>query len=128
MKIYRCKVCGKIILILNNTGTPTICCNQEMECLKPKVEDPNIGEKHLPKVSIVCDRVCVRIGEEPHPHTGEHYIEWILLETKMGYQLRYLKPDDEPNVTFKVFEGCKPIAVYAYCNIHGLWKKELDCC
>ena len=127
MKIYRCNTCGKIVVMLNNPGTPTICCNADMECLKPKLVDPTLGEKHVPKVTMCCDKVCVKIGEAPHPQTEDHHIDWIILETEEGYQVRYLKPIDEPKAVFKITKGNKPKAVYCYCNLHGLWKKEIMC-
>ena len=52
----------------------------------------------------------------------EHYIEWVILETNRGYQLVNLKPGDKPEAFFDYEEG---MVVYAYCNLHGLWKKEM---
>ena len=48
-----------------------------------------------------------------------------LLVTENGSQRRMLKPGQEPNVVFHL-AGEKPLAVYAYCNLHGLWKTELN--
>ena len=31
MKVFRCKVCGKVILMMHETKVPTMCCGQEME-------------------------------------------------------------------------------------------------
>ena len=53
-----------------------------------------------------------------------HWIEWIQLETEQGSQRKYLKPGQAPRVRF-LLEEDKPLAVYAYCNLHGLWKTEL---
>ena len=36
-----------------------------------------------------------------------------------------VRTTDAPNVRFLLNEE-KPLAVYAYCNLHGLWKKELN--
>jgi superoxide reductase len=36
-----------------------------------------------------------------------------------------MKPGEAPNVTFHL-GGEKPLAVYAYCNLHGLWMTELN--
>lgn len=56
--------------------------------------------------------------------TAEHYISWIYLETENGGQRKILKPSDAPSVSFKIIND-KPLTVFAYCNIHGLWKKDL---
>ena len=56
--------------------------------------------------------------------TEEHYIQWIYLETENGGQRRAFKPGDTPEATFCTGKD-KPVAVYAYCNLHGLWKTEI---
>ena len=38
---------------------------------------------------------------------------------------KWLNPGEAPNVKFLLSEE-KPVAVYAYCNLHGLWKTELN--
>jgi superoxide reductase len=60
-----------------------------------------------------------------HPMLEAHYIQWIALETTNGVQVRYLKPGEKPVASFILAEGDKAVAVYEYCNLHGLWKKEL---
>jgi len=79
-------------------------------------------EKHVPVIEQNGDTVIVRVGSVEHPSIPEHYIEWILLETEMGFQICYLKPGNKPEATFKVNE--KVVAAYEYCNLHGLWKAE----
>ncbi len=51
-----------------------------------------------------------------------HYIEWVSLQTKQGNQRKALQPEDKPEVCFAICEGDEVEAVYAYCNLHGLWK------
>ena len=53
-----------------------------------------------------------------------HYIEWVSLKTKQGNQRKALNPGDEPKVEFAICEGDEVEAVYAYCNLHSLWKAE----
>lgn len=69
-------------------------------------------------------KIEVVVGSVEHPMTDAHYIEWILLETDKGVQIRHLTPSDAPKAVFEIGEG-KPLAVYEYCNLHGLWKTEL---
>jgi superoxide reductase len=81
-------------------------------------------EKHVPIVEYADGKVFVKVGEVNHPMLPEHYIGWVALETKKGAQRKELKPGDEPCVAFALTEDDEPVAAYAYCNLHGLWKKE----
>ena len=58
-------------------------------------------------------------------NSAEHYIEWILLETNRGYNLVNLKPGEKPEVKFNITDDEKVERAYAYCNLHGLWKKDM---
>lgn len=122
-KFYICRHCGNIIGMINDAGVPVMCCGQKMEALVPNTTEA-AGEKHLPVVTVDGATVIVKVGEVAHPMTDEHYIQWVYIETENGGQRRALKPGDKPEVTFCVGED-KPIAVYAYCNLHGLWRTEV---
>ena len=80
------------------------------------------GEKHVPVITINGDEVKVAVGSVEHPSLPAHYIEWIVLLTETGMQMKWLKPGDKPEATFKVNE--KPVAAFEYCNLHGLWMAE----
>ena len=80
-------------------------------------------EKHVPVIEQTGDSVTVRVGSIAHPMMEEHWIEWIALQTSNGNQRKKLQPGDEPEVTFLIQEGDEVEAVYAYCNLRGLWKK-----
>jgi superoxide reductase len=54
----------------------------------------------------------------------EHYIQWIALATRQGNQRKELQPGQKPQAEFMLCEGDEAEAVYAYCNLHGLWKAE----
>jgi superoxide reductase len=81
-------------------------------------------EKHVPAVTVEDNTVKVAIGSVAHPMTEEHSINWVYLQTDRGGQRKNLNPGDAPEVTFAIADE-KPIAVYAYCNLHGLWKTEI---
>ena len=83
------------------------------------------GEKHLPAVECNGSEITVRVGSVPHPMTAEHSIGWVYLQTEKGGQCMKLEPVEEPKACFAVAQGDKAVAVYAYCNLHGLWKVEL---
>jgi len=124
MKFYRCNHCGNIIGKVIDKGVPVVCCGEKMVELVPNTTD-GATEKHLPSVSINGNEITVAIGSIAHPMLPEHFIEWVYLETEQGGQKKALKSGDEPKVSFALAGGDKAKAVYAYCNLHGLWKTEL---
>ena len=122
-KFYICKHCGNLIEKIHDAGVPVICCGENMHELIPNTVDAS-GEKHLPVAVVEGGRVKVNVGSVDHPMIPEHFIQWIYLQTEQGSQLKRLQPDQEPNVSFLLGED-KAVAVYAYCNLHGLWMAEL---
>lgn len=79
-------------------------------------------EKHVPVIIINGDEVKVEVGSVEHPSLEAHYIEFIVLMTETGMQMKWLKPGDKPEAVFKITD--KPVSAFEYCNLHGLWKAE----
>lgn len=123
MKFYKCSHCGNIITFLENKGVPVMCCGQKMDELVPGAVDAAV-EKHVPVVAVDGNKVTVSVGDIAHPMTEEHHIAWIVLETKNGFQKKDLNPTGAPSVEFEL-AGDEAVAAYAYCNLHGLWKKKI---
>lgn len=123
-KFFICDDCKNIVGIIEMNGIPIMCCGIKMTELEPNTVDAS-GEKHLPEVAFSGDILKVQVGSVPHPMTDEHYIKFVYVETKHGGQRKRLKPGDEPNAEFS-FVNDKPVAVYEYCNLHGLWKTEIS--
>ena len=94
-----------------------------MEELIPNTVDAS-SEKHVPVVTIHDQEVTVMVGEVPHPMEEAHHIAWIYVETKNGGMYQYLEVGKEPKAIF--YTQDEVVAVYEYCNLHGLWKKEID--
>lgn len=122
-KFYICEHCGNIIGMVHDSGVPVVCCGQKMTRLEPGTVEAS-HEKHIPVVSIEDGKVKVDIGSVPHPMIDEHFIQWVYLQTDRGGQRKCLSPGDAPEVSFALAEE-KPVAVFAYCNLHGLWMTEL---
>ena len=122
-RFFICEHCGNIVGLINNAGVPLKCCGQNMTELIPNTVEAST-EKHLPVVSVEDDFVKVAIGETLHPMTEEHSIQWVYLQTDKGGQRKNLLPGESPEVTFALYDE-KSLAVYAYCNLHGLWKTEI---
>ena len=119
---YLCPHCGNVAIKVSDQGTPLSCCGEEMHELVPRTADEGL-EKHVPVVSHVePDILRVRVGATEHPMLAEHSIQFICLETDRGFRVAYLSPGEKPQADFCI-KGCTPVAVYEYCNIHGLWKQ-----
>ena len=123
MKFYRCAHCGQIVAIVKKTGVPVICCGEPMKELIPGSTDA-AAEKHVPSFEVKGDVVEVTVGSVEHPMLEEHYIEWIAVQTKQGNQRKSLEPGEPPKACFRICDGDEVEAVYAYCNLHSLWKAE----
>ena len=122
-KFYICKHCGNIVEMVNSSGVPVVCCGEKMQELVPGVVEAS-HEKHIPVVKVEGDSVRVEVGSVIHPMVEEHSILWVQLETDKGSQRKYLEVGKAPAVSFSL-NGEKPVSVYAYCNLHGLWKSEI---
>lgn len=120
-KFYICEHCGKIVALVKESGVPVMCCGQKMKEIIPGTTDAAV-EKHVPVYTVENNLVHVKIGAVEHPMLPEHYIEWVSVQTRQGNQRKALKPGDRPEICFALCEGDTVEAVYAYCNLHSLWK------
>ena len=121
-KFLKCEHCGNIVAAVKESGVPVMCCGEAMKEIIPGTVDAS-KEKHIPVYTVEGNKIIVTVGEIEHPMQEEHYIEWISIQTKFGNQRKLLKPGEEPKKCFTLCEGDEVEAVYAYCNLHGLWKK-----
>lgn len=115
LKVYQCEKCGKTLVSKDELKLEgwkeLVACSTDAA-----------KEKHVPVVTAKCKTVKVDVGSVAHPMTAEHLIEWVALETEQGYQIKYLTADSAPVCTFTLADGDKVVDVYAFCNLHGLWK------
>lgn len=121
IEFFICNHCGNIVAMIKDQGIPIKCCGKNMQKLTNETNE-GAQEKHIPVYKINGENVTVSIGEIEHPMTPEHYIEWVCIETENGFQLKNLTPDMSPHVSFSLSKGDKVKAVYAFCNLHSLWK------
>lgn len=128
----KCPVCGNVMTPLVSSGITPICCGRPMKELEANTVDAS-AEAHVPWVmcEMRCDSVkpcylvTVSVGKILHPSTPEHHICFIFLETEYGGEVKLVKDTNEPRVTFCC--SSKPLMVYAYCNLHQLWKAPVRC-
>ncbi len=122
-KFYICEHCGNIVTKIHDKKVPVFCCGQKMTEIVPGTVDASL-EKHIPVATVEDNTVVVKVGSVAHPMIEEHFIQWIYLLTDKGGQIKYLNAGDAPETSFALSDE-KPVAVYAYCNLHGLWKADI---
>lgn len=131
LKFYICNTCGNFIEMIEDSGVNPVCCGEDMEELVPGTSD-GAREKHIPVCieSITVDtckntsdfkNITVQVGELPHPMTDAHLIQWITLLTDKGVYRKNLASNQKPEVHFILPHEEHVIAIYSYCNLHGLW-------
>ncbi len=128
-QIYKCVVCENITEVLHEGVGELVCCGKPMRLVETKQKEEGV-EKHLPVMEELPGNVCqgkdgvrVRVGEEEHPSSEDHYIEWIEINTKDGKSgKKFLNPGEKPETVFYTRINVKSVRIY--CNIHGLWEKK----
>ena len=123
-RFFKCSICGKIIDIVEDKGPIVVCCGKKMDELVANTTEA-AEEKHIPEVQVNDNKVRVQVGSILHPMIKEHYIGWVYVQTNKGGQYKSLEIDKDPVVEFALTEDEKVLEVYAYCNLHGLWKVEI---
>ena len=118
---YQCNDCNSVLLEMN--GTISQNCDHGLSALEADTLD-GATEKHVPIVEFKDNLMTVEVGEIPHPMTVDHSILWIYVQTRSGGAFVRLAPEDQPKARFKI-NSIDVVGVYAYCDIHGLWKAEL---
>ena len=122
-KFLKCDKCGNIVAVVKESKVPVMCCGQKMTKLVAGTTEASL-EKHIPVYTVENNKVHVVVGSVEHPMAPEHFIEWVSIQTKYGNQRKALVPGQKPEVCFSICEGDEVEAVYAYCNLHSLWKAE----
>ena len=119
--LKRCEKCGAMVKVIedcNCEGCGIVCCEEPMKVVAPNSVDAAF-EKHIPNYEIEVDKIIVTCN---HVMEEEHYIEWIAMVSEDRECTKYLKPGENAKVSFKYIPGS---ILYAYCNKHGLWKKDV---
>ncbi|WP_411681261.1 desulfoferrodoxin [Clostridium thailandense] len=120
-QVYKCALCGNIVEVTHASGGQLVCCGQPMTLQEENTVDAS-QEKHIPVIEKTGNDILVKVGSVDHPMEEKHYIEWIELQTAKCTYKKYLKPGEKPEAVFKTDEDI--VCARAYCNLHGLWKKE----
>lgn len=120
--IKKCKSCGAIVRVIEDCTCENCgisCCGEAMEVLVPNSVDAAV-EKHVPTFEKVEDEIFVKVN---HVMEKEHFIEWISLVADNKEYFVKLYPEQNAECRFPYISGS---VLYAYCNKHGLWKKDVE--
>lgn len=119
--IKKCPKCGSLIKVIEDCHCPngTIsCCDTPMETIIPNTTEASV-EKHIPTYQKVDDQLQITVN---HVMEKDHYIKFILIQTKNEVRELHFTPNDFPTMTIPYQPG---MTIYSYCNKHGLWKEEV---
>lgn len=125
MKLLKCAICGNIVEMVEDRGVPVMCCGKPMEALEANTVDAAL-EKHVPVAEVVDGNVHVKVGSVEHPMLAEHYITMIIVEAGNAVYRVNLKPEEKPEAVVALNGYKGKVTVYEYCNLHGLWKTEVE--
>ncbi len=120
--IKKCMKCGAMVQVLEDCSCENCgirCCGDQMQILKPNSVDAAV-EKHIPIYEVKDGKIFVTVN---HVMEEEHYSEWISIVFENKIVTKYFQPGDEPTMHCKYVPGS---TIYAYCNKHSLWKKEVE--
>ena len=119
--IRKCLKCGATIKVLEdcNCSCGFECCGEKMKRLVPNSVDAAV-EKHVPTYEVKDGKIFAEVN---HVMEEDHYIEWISIVFDDKEVTTYFKPSEEATMHCKYVPGS---TIYAYCNKHGLWKKDIE--
>ncbi len=121
-QIYRCNQCGNIVEVVHLGTGKLVCCNNQMELLKPQKD---VGpEKHIPLIQEHETSYKISIGKIPHPMEDNHCIEWVELITPQKIYRKFFQPGDKPVAEFQIVDKPEKVKARQYCSIHGIWVSE----
>ena len=122
ISFYKCLICGNIIEIVDGDINNITCCYKPMEKLIANSVDASL-EKHVPSYEKVENEIVVKVGEVEHPMEKDHYIMWIALVSENRITKVKLYPEQATTTRLPYIPKS---TIYAYCNKHGLWKKDVE--
>lgn len=119
--IKKCQQCGAEVMVLKDCDCNDCfkCCGEEMIVEGANSVDASF-EKHIPVYEVVNGELVVKVN---HVMEADHFIEWICLVSDDKKEFISFKPGVDAIVRFKAVESGK---LYAHCNKHGLWMKEIE--
>ena len=121
--VRKCEKCDAMVKVIKdcncNDDHGIQCCGEKMKELIPNSVDAAV-EKHVPTYEVREGKIFVKVN---HVMEEDHYIEWISIVYDNKEVTTYFKPGEKVETHCKYIPGS---TIYAYCNKHGLWKKDVE--
>ena len=122
-EVYKCNVCGNVVVVATVGGGELTCCGEAMEKLEPRQLEEG-GVIHIPVIKKEDDKIVVEVGEVSHPMDDDHYIAFIELIVGDKIYIASLNPGDEPKAVFDVCAEVADCKANEYCTKHGFWNSN----
>ena len=119
LKLKECQNCKALIKVIDDCHCACnfICCDEVMSDVIPNSVVAS-AEKHIPEYVRENDEIKVKVN---HVMEDDHYIKWLCFVTSEKEEYVYFEPGMKAEASFSYQKGI----IYAYCNNHGLWQKEV---
>ena len=120
--LKKCDHCGAMVEVMQDcqcADCGLICCGKPMRTIQSNSVDAAF-EKHVPTYRRIENQLLVTVN---HVMDEDHYIEWVALVTDNRVGKKFLQPGNSAEVLFPYVPNG---TLYAYCNKHELWKKEIE--
>jgi DNA-binding XRE family transcriptional regulator/desulfoferrodoxin (superoxide reductase-like protein) len=113
IQFYVCPICGNVITAVGEGCFS--CCGITL----PKQESEPTDEAHTVFVETIDNEYSVTMQ---HPMSKEHYVSFTAYATSDSVEIVKLYPEQDISIRFrKKGHGI----LYAYCNRHGLFRKNI---
>ena len=113
VQFYVCPICGNVITAVGEGNFS--CCGITL----PKQESESIDEEHSVFIETIDNEYSITMQ---HSMSKQHYVSFIAYVTSGSVEIIKLYPEQDVSVRFrKKGHGI----LYAYCNRHGLFRKNI---
>lgn len=127
MKLFKGSNGELVEVLLPLNADVTVAVNGEPAKLLVAGSTDAAQEKHVPEVKVEDGKVKVQVGSVLHPMLENHWITNIWIEYADGsVEKATLLPGEQPVAEFELKDKKGVATVYEYCNLHGLWKTEIE--
>ena len=124
MKFYICPESQTVVEVVAGLPAPLTCDGKPMEELVPNSTNAAV-EKHMPVLSAENGVLKVCVGEVEHPSIEKHWIPFVAVKAGDLVLRRSINATEKPEAIFPLGDFKGEVEVYAWCNLHGIWKATI---
>lgn len=124
MKFYICPETQTVVEVVAGQPAPLTIDGKPMEELVPNSTDAAV-EKHMPVLSVENGVLKVSVGEVEHPSIEKHWIPFVAVKAGDLVLRRSINATEKPVAEFPLGSYKGEVEVYAWCNLHGIWKATI---